>query len=108
MPLTSPPFRAGLSFYDREYFIITYRTDPEAIEKILPEPLTFDEPLVKYEFIRMPIPPALATTPSPPGHPVRLNGQPGSYTHAMFLNDGAPIYGGRELWVFPRNWANLR
>jgi len=27
---------------------------PEAIEKILPEPLTFDEPLVKYEFIRMP------------------------------------------------------
>ena len=55
MPLTSPAFPRGpYRFYDREYFIITYRTDPEAIEKILPEPLTFDEPLVKYEFIRMP------------------------------------------------------
>ncbi len=55
MPLTSPAFPRGpYRFFDREFFIITYRTDPEAIEKILPEPLTFDEPLVKYEFIRMP------------------------------------------------------
>ena len=53
MPLTRPAFPRGpYRFYDREYFIITYRTDTEAIEKILPEPLSFDEPLVKYEFIR--------------------------------------------------------
>ena len=104
MPLTSPAFPRGpYRFYDREYFIITYRTDPEAIEKILPEPLTFDEPLVKYEFIRMPNSTGFGDyTESGQVIPVRLNGQPGSYTHAMFLNDGAPIYGGRELWGFPK------
>ena len=104
MPLTSPAFPRGpYRFYDREYFIITYRTDPEAIEKILPEPLTFDEPLVKYEFIRMPNDGGFGDyTESGQVIPVRFNGQPGSYTHAMFLNDGAPTYGGRELWGFPK------
>ena len=110
MPLTSPAFPRGpYRFYDREYFIITYRTDPEAIEKILPEPLTFDEPLVKYEFIRMPNSTGFGDyTESGQVIPVKFNGQPGSYTHAMFLNDGAPIYGGRELWGFPKKFAQPR
>lgn len=37
--------------------------------------------------------------------PVRYNGVKGGYTHAMFLNDGPPIYGGRELWGFPKKYA---
>jgi acetoacetate decarboxylase len=37
--------------------------------------------------------------------PVRFNGQIGQYTHAMYLNDGPPIYGGRELWGFPKKFA---
>ena len=107
MPLTSPAYPPGpYRFYDREYFIITYRTDREAIEKILPEPLTFDEPLVKYEFIRMPNSTGFGDyTESGQVIPVQFNGQPGSYTHAMFLNDGAPIYGGRELWGFPKKFG---
>jgi len=52
IPLTSPAFPPGpYRFVDREYMIITYRTDPAALEAVVPEPLTFDEPLVKYEFI---------------------------------------------------------
>ena len=63
MPLTSPAFPPGpYRFIDREYLIITYRTDKEALDAVVPELLTFDEPLVKYEFIR--IPRALATTRS--------------------------------------------
>ena len=55
MPLTSPAFPPGpYRFINREYLIITYRTDREALEKVVPEPLSFDEPFVKYEFIRMP------------------------------------------------------
>ena len=55
MPLTSSAFPPGpYRFVDREYLIITYRTDPAALEAVVPEPLTFDDPLVKYEFIRMP------------------------------------------------------
>jgi acetoacetate decarboxylase len=30
--------------------------------------------------------------------PVRSEGQAGGYVHAMYLDDEAPIAGGRELW----------
>ncbi|MGA8172805.1 MAG: acetoacetate decarboxylase [Methylocystis sp.] len=107
MPLTSPAFPPGpYRFYDREYFILTYRTDREALEKIVPEPLTFDEPLVKYEFIRMPNSTGFGDyTESGQVIPVRFNGVAGNYTHSMYLNDGAPIFGGRELWGFPKKYA---
>ena len=40
MPLTSPAFAPGpYRFVDREYLIITYRTDPAALEAVVPEPL---------------------------------------------------------------------
>jgi acetoacetate decarboxylase len=36
MPLTSPSFPVGpYRFVDREYMIITYRTDREALEQIV-------------------------------------------------------------------------
>src|SRR5689334_17502258 len=55
MPLTSPAYPVGpYRFVNREYMIITYRTDPEKLRELVPEPLQVDEPLVKYEFIRMP------------------------------------------------------
>ncbi len=107
MPLTSPAFPKGpYRFYDREYFIVTYRTDREALERVVPEPLTFDEPLVKYEFIRMPNSTGFGDyTESGQVIPVKFNGVAGGYTHAMFLNDGPPILGGRELWGFPKKYA---
>jgi acetoacetate decarboxylase len=107
MPLTSPAFPKGpYRFYNREYLIITYRTDREALEAVVPEPLTFDEPIVKYEFIRMPDSTGFGDyTESGQVIPVKFNGVEGGYTHAMFLNDGPPIYGGRELWGFPKKYA---
>jgi acetoacetate decarboxylase len=107
MPLTSPAFPPGpYRFIDREYLIIAYRTDREALEKVVPEPLTFDEPIVKYEFIRMPNSTGFGDyTESGQVIPVKFNGVEGGYTHAMFLNDGPPIYGGRELWGFPKKYA---
>src|SRR4029077_4104505 len=106
-PLTSPAFPPGpYRFINREYLIITYRTDPAALESVVPEPLTWDEPLVKYEFIRMPDSTGFGDyTESGQVIPVRFNGQEGGYCHAMFLNDGPPIYGGRELWGFPKKYA---
>jgi acetoacetate decarboxylase len=107
MPLTSPAFPKGpYRFVNREYLIITYRTDREALEAVVPEPLTFDEPIVKYEFIRMPDSTGFGDyTESGQVIPVKFNGVEGGYTHAMYLNDGPPIYGGRELWGFPKKYA---
>ena len=38
--------------------------------------------------------------------PVTFEGAPGGYVHAMYLNDDAPIAGGRELWGFPKKLAS--
>lgn len=107
MPLTNPAYPRGpYRFVNREFLIITYRTDPEALAKVVPEPLVVEEPLVKYEFIRMPDSTGFGDyTESGQVIPVTFNGVKGSYSHAMYLNDGAPILGGRELWGFPKKFA---
>ena len=108
MPLTSPSYPRGpYRFVDREYFIITYRTDPLALAAVVPEPLNVPEPLVKYEFIRMPDSTGFGNyTESGQVIPVTFQGQKGGYVHAMFLDDDPPIAGGRELWGFPKKLAS--
>jgi acetoacetate decarboxylase len=110
MPLTNPAYPPGpYRFIDREYLIITYRTDPAKLRAIVPEPLEFDEraPLVNYEFIRMPDSTGFGDyTETGQVIPVSFRGRKGGYTHCMFLNDEGPIAGGRELWGFPKKLAN--
>jgi acetoacetate decarboxylase len=108
MPLTSPAYPRGpYRFVNREYMIITYRTDPAKLRALVPEPLQIEEPLVKYEFIRMPNSTGFGDY-SETGQviPVSLGGRKGGYTHCMFLNDEGPIAGGRELWGFPKKLAS--
>jgi acetoacetate decarboxylase len=107
MPLLSPSYPAGpYRFVDREYMIITYRTDREALLRVVPAPLEIIDPIVKYEFIRMPDSTGFGDyTESGQVIPVRLDGQAGGYVHAMFLDDDPPIAGGRELWGFPKKLA---
>ncbi|HEY4164655.1 MAG TPA: acetoacetate decarboxylase [Dongiaceae bacterium] len=104
MPLTSPAFPPGpYRFIDREYLIITYRTDPQKLRELVPEPLEITEPHVKYEFIRMPDSTGFGDyTETGQVIPVSFQGRKGGYTHCMFLNDEPPIAGGRELWGFPK------
>ncbi len=55
MPLMSPSYPRGpYRFINREFLIITYETDMDLIKDVVPEPLEVTEPLVKFEFIRMP------------------------------------------------------
>jgi acetoacetate decarboxylase len=107
MPLTSPAYPKGpYRFVNREFLVITYRTDPEKLRAVVPEPLQIDEPLVKFEFIRMPDSTGFGDyTESGQVIPVRLGKETGGYSHAMYLNDGPPIFGGRELWGFPKKYA---
>jgi acetoacetate decarboxylase len=107
MPLTNPAFPPGpYRFIDREFLIVTYRTDLEALRAIVPEPLQVTEAIVKYEFIRMPDSTGFGDyTESGQVIPVTFEGQAGGYVHAMYLNDEAPLAGGRELWGFPKKLA---
>ena len=108
MPIYNPAYPPGpYRFVDREYLIITYRTDPAVLEKVIPAPLKMTDPVVKYEFINMPDSTGF-------GHycesgqviPVSFEGEAGSYVHSMYLDDHPPIAGGRELWGFPKKLGN--
>jgi len=107
MPLTSPAFPIGpYRFVDREFLIVTYRSDIDALRQVVPEPLLVSEPIVKYEFIRMPDSTGFGDyTESGQVIPVTFEGTRGGYVHSMYLNDEAPIAGGRELWGFPKKLA---
>lgn len=108
MPIISPAFPRGpYHFKNREFMIITYLTDLEALRSVVPEPLEVTEPIVKFEFIRMPDSSGFGDyTESGQIIPVSFQGAKGSYVHEMYLNDQPAIAGGRELWGFPKKRAS--
>jgi len=109
MPLSSPSYPRGpYRFIDREYLIVTYESDPDAIREALPEPLEPDgSNYVFYEFIRMPNSAGFGDyTESGQVIPALLNGEHVNFTAQMYLDDEPPIAGGREIWGFPKKHAN--
>jgi acetoacetate decarboxylase len=107
MPITNPSYPMGpYRFVNREFLIISYRTDMDALKAVVPEPLEIMDPIVKYEFIRMPDSTGFGDyTESGQVIPVTYKGVHGGYVHSMYLNDDAPIAGGREIWGFPKKLA---
>ena len=107
MPLTNPAFPRGpYRFFDREYLIVTYRTDADALRAVVPEPLEVIEPIVKYEFIRKPDLTGFGDyTESGAGDSRALPRSRRRVVHSMYLDDDAAIVGGRELWGFPKKLA---
>lgn len=107
MPINSPAYPRGpYRFNNREFLIITYETDMDLLKEVVPEPLEVTEPLVKFEFIRMPDSTGFGDyTESGQVIPVRFKGQIGGYSHAMYLDDHPPIASGREIWGFPKKLA---
>ncbi|WP_109477206.1 acetoacetate decarboxylase [Paraburkholderia sp. C35] len=99
-----PPFR----FCHREYFIISYETDMDALRAVVPAPLQPENALVHYEFIRMPDSSGFGDyTESGQVISVRdMEGRLANYTHSMYLDDEGPIAGGREIWGFPKKLAH--
>jgi len=113
MPLNDPAYPRGpYKFCNREFVVITYRTDIDRLREVVPEPLEVAGDTVAYEFIRMPDSTGFGDyTETGQVIPVRFRGsdgavQEGSYVHAMYLDDNSPIAGGREIWGFPKKLAS--
>jgi len=109
MPASSPsyplpPFR----FINREYMTVIYESDPDAIRAAVPEPLVPDPSnQVFFECIRMPDSSGFGDyTESGLVIPCHYEGTPCSFVAQMYLDDEAPIAGGREIWGFPKKLAN--
>ncbi|MFJ8543298.1 acetoacetate decarboxylase [Streptomyces sp. NPDC093586] len=103
-PLTTPVYPPRATrFTDREYLNVVYRTDPEALRAVVPEPLEIDEPLVRFEIMKM---------GDVEGYgpylecgqviPVRHGAEHGEYLHAMHLDNFAATAAGRELSAYPK------
>ena len=107
MPFTSPTYPRGpYRFINREFLIITYETDMDALLAVVPEPLKVIDPIVKFEVIRMPDSSGFGDyTESGQVIPVEFEGRKGGYVHSMYLNDLPPIAGGREIWGFPKKFG---
>jgi acetoacetate decarboxylase len=104
MPWTSPAYpKPPFRFVNREFVIVTYRTDPLALARFVPAPLQPADSLVKYEFIKMPDSSGLGSyTESGQVIPVTYRGQPGGFTHAMYLDSEAGIASAGSCWAFQK------
>jgi acetoacetate decarboxylase len=99
-----PPYR----FINREYFIVSYESDPEAIRQAVPEPLQPDgSNTVLYEWIKMPDSSGLGSyDESGVVIPCTYNGEPCNFVAQMYLNNAPAILAGREVWGFPKKFAH--
>ncbi|MFD0167622.1 acetoacetate decarboxylase [Streptomyces decoyicus] len=103
-PLTNPAYPPVIPrFTHREYLNIVYRTDYDALRALVPEPLEIDEPLVRFEVMRMGDVTGYGPyTESGQAIPVRHEGERGEYLHAMYLDNFAATASGREASAYPK------
>lgn len=103
-PLTTPVYPLRRTrFTDREYFNVVYRTDPDALRAVVPEPLEIDEPLVRFEVMKMGDVEGYGPyLESGQVIPVRLGAEHGEYLHVMHLNNFAATAVGQELSAYPK------
>nr|BBH85441.1 acetoacetate decarboxylase [Thermosporothrix sp. COM3] len=103
-PLNAPAYPKGpYHFHHREFFTITYRSEKDALQKVVPEPLEIDEPLVRFEVIRMPDTTGLGSyTEAGQVIRVRCGEEEGEFVHSMYVNNHPAIASGREIGAFPK------
>jgi acetoacetate decarboxylase len=107
MPLASPSYPKGpYRFFHREYLLIHYETDPDALRAFLPEPLMPDGNRVFFEWMKMPDSTGFGDyQESGCGIAATYNGEPCNYSCMMYLDDESPTTGGREIWGFPKKYG---
>lgn len=108
MPPAAPSYPRGpYRFINREYLIIAYRSDPDAIRAALPEPLEPDgSNTMLYEFINMPDTSGFGSYhESGVVIPAKFKGEAVNYTAQMYLDCEPPTTGGREIWGFPKKYG---
>jgi acetoacetate decarboxylase len=109
-PIGAPAFVPGPHrFKRREYLNITYRTDRDAFMKLVPEPLEVDEPLVRFEVMKMPDTTGYgAYVECGQALVVRHGEERGEFLLGMYLDNLPAIAAGRELSAFPKKLGSAK
>ncbi|MFB9905719.1 acetoacetate decarboxylase [Allokutzneria oryzae] len=109
-PLVNPAFAPVTPrFTDREYLNIVYRTDIDALRAVVPEPLRIEEPLVRFEVMKMGDVSGYGPyTESGQAIPVSFEGERGEFLHAMYLDNFPATASGREVSAYPKTIGTPR
>jgi hypothetical protein len=102
-PVPSPSYPRGpYTFYDREYFIVKYKSTSDALRRAVPAPLVPNKDnIVLYEWIAMPDSTGFGSyTESGSVIPCTFQGQDVNFTAQMFLNCG-PCTPSSPFFSFP-------
>ncbi|MFO1243149.1 MAG: acetoacetate decarboxylase [Rickettsiales bacterium] len=104
MPLLGSSYPKGpYRFINREYLIISYQTDKDALRAVVPEPLEPESDIVNFEFMAMPDSSGFGDyTESGVVIPCLFKGEPVNFTLMMYLDNEPPVTAGREIWGFPK------
>ncbi|NQV21407.1 MAG: acetoacetate decarboxylase family protein [Rhodospirillales bacterium] len=109
MPVTAPAIQESPFWYRGvTMMFVQYRTDEEALLRVLPEGLELgDDPTAvvaigDYHFSTFgPYPEAIFSIPC------LLDGEPVSYAHYLFVDQEAPLIAGREVWGYAKKLAHI-
>ncbi len=108
MPLQSPTFPRGpYKFFDRQYMIITYETDADAIRAVLPEPLELDGNTVAVQWLDLPDGEGFgAYAAAAQTIPCKFKGESCVFVSQMIVDNCPPLAGGREIWGYPMKYGH--
>jgi acetoacetate decarboxylase len=107
MPLQSPTYPTGpYKFFERQYMIVYYRTDPDRIRAMLPEPLQPDGDTVSVQWLDLPDGEGFgAYSAALQSIPCTFEGETCSFLTQMYVDNCPPLAGGREIWGYPMKFG---
>lgn len=118
MPLPGPEYGAPpRTYYDSKLVTITFKTTPEALQKLIPKPMVpSPDNLVSVYFGHFNTPDYVSGEYVFKGDsylevgfvaPVSLSNTAGGYSLFLYLNKPGPAISGREIWGFPKKDADI-
>ncbi|HEX4407155.1 MAG TPA: acetoacetate decarboxylase [Xanthobacteraceae bacterium] len=107
MPLQSPTYPRGpYRFFDRQYLVIGYQTDPDVIRAHLPEPLEVIGDTVSVQWLDLPDGEGFgAYSATAQIIPCSFKGEICNFVSQMYVDNTPPLSGGREIWGYPMKYG---
>lgn len=107
MPLQSPTYPRGpYRFFDRQYMVLHYRTDPAMIRAQLPEPLEPEGDVISVQWLDLPDGEGFgAYGATLQAIPCTFQGRACSFIVQMYVDNCPPLAGGREIWGYPMKYG---
>jgi acetoacetate decarboxylase len=107
MPLQSPTFPHGpYRFFNRQYMVISYTTDTDAMRAALPMPLEPAGDTVSVQWLDLPDGEGFgAYSAAAQIIPCTFKGEACNFVSQMYVNATPPLAGGREIWGYPMKFG---